>query len=51
MALKNFRNYTMNDINAWCVISILQTGLVGFPDVSEAMEKHGKLYLKLLEWI
>lgn len=43
MALKNFRKYTMNDINSWCVVSIPTPGWAGrvFPDVSkeEAMEK------------
>ena len=43
MALKNFRKYTMNDINSWCVISIPTKGWASrvFPEVSEekAMEK------------
>ena len=43
MALKGFRKYTMNDINAWCVMSIPTKGWAKrvFPDVSEdeAMEK------------
>jgi aminopeptidase len=43
MALKGFRKYTMNDINAWCVISIPTKGWAKrvFPDVSEeeAMKK------------
>lgn len=50
MALKNFRNYTMNDINAWCVISIPTQGWASrvFPDVSEekAMEKLWKFIFK-----
>ncbi len=50
MALKNFRNYTMNDINAWCVISIPTQGWASrvFPDVSEeeAMEKLWKAIFK-----
>ena len=43
MALKRFRKYTMNDINAWCVVSIPTQGWATrvFPDVSEeeAMKK------------
>ncbi|NMB27927.1 MAG: aminopeptidase [Tissierellia bacterium] len=43
MALKGFRKYTMNDINAWCVVSIPTKGWAKrvFPDVSEeeAMKK------------
>lgn len=43
MALKEFRKYTMNDINSWCVISIPTKGWAKrvFPDVSEdeAIEK------------
>ena len=42
-ALKEFRNYTMNDINSWCVISVPTRNWAKrvFPDVSEdqAMEK------------
>lgn len=43
MALKEFRKYTMNDINAWCVVSIPTKGWAKkvFPELSdeEAMEK------------
>lgn len=43
IALKGFRKYTMNDINAWCVVSIPTKGWAKrvFPDVSEeeAMKK------------
>lgn len=43
IALKGFQKYTMNDINAWCVVSIPTKGWAKrvFPDVSEeeAMEK------------
>ena len=43
MALKGFRKYTMNDVNAWCVVSIPTQGWANrvFPEVSdeEAMEK------------
>ncbi|MDR7855452.1 MAG: aminopeptidase [Tissierella sp.] len=43
LALKEFRNYTMNDINAWCVVSIPTKSWAKrvFPDVSEdeAVEK------------
>ena len=43
MALKEFRKYTMNDLNAWCVVSIPTQGWANrvFPEVSdeEAMEK------------
>ena len=43
IALKEFRNYTMNDINAWCVVSIPTKSWAKrvFPDVSEeeAVEK------------
>ncbi|QQY79553.1 aminopeptidase [Keratinibaculum paraultunense] len=50
IALKNFRNYTMNDINAWCVVSIPTQGWASrvFPDVSEeeAMEKLWKAIFK-----
>lgn len=37
MALKKFRKYTMNDINAWCVVSIPTKSWAKrvFPDVSE----------------
>lgn len=42
-ALKEFRNYTMNDINSWCVISVPTKNWAKrvFPDVSEvqAVEK------------
>lgn len=42
-ALKTFRNYTMNDINSWCVISVPTRNWAKrvFPDLSEdqAMEK------------
>lgn len=42
-ALKEFRNYTMNDINAWCVISVPTKNWAKrvFPNVSEdeAVEK------------
>lgn len=43
IALKEFRKYTMNDINAWCVVSIPTKSWAKrvFPDVSneEAVEK------------
>jgi aminopeptidase len=43
MALKDFRKYTMNDLNAWCVVSIPTQGWANrvFPEVSdeEAMKK------------
>ncbi|MBU5439703.1 aminopeptidase [Tissierella sp. MSJ-40] len=43
MALKEFRKYTMNNINSWCVVSIPTKGWAKkvFPNVSEeeAMEK------------
>lgn len=43
IALKGFQKYTMNDINAWCVVSIPTKGWAKrvFPDISEeeAMEK------------
>ena len=43
MALKEFRKYTMNDINAWCVVSIPTKSWAKrvFPELSdeEAMEK------------
>lgn len=43
LALKNFRKYTMNDLNSWCVMSIptKDWAKVVFPDVSEdeAIEK------------
>lgn len=43
IALKEFRNYTMNDINAWCVVSIPTKSWAKrvFPNVSEekAVEK------------
>lgn len=43
IALKKFREYTMNDINSWCVVSIPTKGWAKrvFPDVSEdlAVEK------------
>lgn len=43
LALKKFNNYTMNDENAWCVVSIPTKGWAKrvFPNVSEeeAMEK------------
>ncbi len=37
MALREFRKYTMNDINAWCVVSIPTKGWANrvFPDISE----------------
>ena len=42
-ALKGFRNYTMNDINSWCVVSVPTENWARrvFPDVTgeEAMEK------------
>jgi len=43
VAMKGFMKYTMNDLNAWCVVSIPTQGWANrvFPDVSdeEAMEK------------
>lgn len=43
MALREFRKYTMNDINAWCVVSIPTKGWAKrvFPELSEekAVEK------------
>ena len=43
IAMKGFMKYTMNDLNAWCVVSIPTQGWANrvFPDVSdeEAMEK------------
>lgn len=43
LTLKNFRKYTMNDLNSWCVMSIptKDWAKVVFPDVSEdeAIEK------------
>ena len=43
LALKEFRKYTMNDINSWCVVSIPTKGWAKrvFPDLSEdqAVEK------------
>ena len=46
MALKEFRNYTMNDINAWCVVSIPTKSWAKrvFPDVSEEEEAVEKLW-------
>ncbi len=37
IALKNFRNYTMNDINSWCVVAIpsLSWSKRVFPNLSE----------------
>lgn len=37
LALKNFRNYTMNDINSWCVVSIptISWAKRVFPEMTE----------------
>lgn len=45
LALKNFRNYTMNDINSWCVISIPTRSWAKrvFPELSED-EAYEKLW-------
>lgn len=45
LALKNFRNYTMNDINSWCVISIPTRSWAKrvFPELSED-ESYEKLW-------
>lgn len=45
LALKEFRNYTMNDINSWCVVSIPTKSWAKrvFPDVSED-EAYEKLW-------
>ena len=45
LALKNFRNYTMNDINSWCVVSIPTVSWAKrvFPDLGEE-EAYEKLW-------
>lgn len=45
LALKNFRNYTMNDINSWCVVSIPTVSWAKrvFPELSEE-EAYEKLW-------
>lgn len=45
LALKEFRNYTMNDINSWCVVSIPTRSWAKrvFPEVSED-EAYEKLW-------